>query len=144
MTEKQIDEAKAKMSIGKNGALRGLFYHKNGLPRFGLLSNDDILGKLKIRWDNSLEYAGLIHLLGANLHHLRKQARDYGQPWIDFQAQGKGKSVAFHGYENEDIDKIAANIKKYRSIAENLVRISEDTKKIGDQKIREIRKRLTA
>jgi len=135
MTEKEIEIAKKKLSCRNHGELRKLFYKKNGLPKQTLLTNRQILEKLKIleKEPNTLEDEGLLRILGVSLAYLRKQAKQANQAWVDLEiGQGNKKSVARHGFSS-DIEQIMKNANKYDSIALQRESIAEKTRLIAGQ-----------
>lgn len=132
MTEREIEKAKSCLCTRRDGPLRKLFYDRNGMPKEGLLTNRQILARLKIQDfnPNSLEHSALIGILGASLAHLRKQAKDAGLAWIDVETTMDGQKVARHGYM-QDISLILANADKFDDISASRKRIAKQTRAIA-------------
>ena len=134
MKESEIDLVKERLHVNGKGPLRKLFYQRNGLPKQGLVSNENILKKLDIDvvGTNSLETKGIIALLGAALAYLRKQAKDAGLAWIDWEQTTPHGRFARHGFI-DDIDKIDENATKYEKRADQTKAIAEKTSTISKQ-----------
>jgi len=143
MNEDQVKVIKDKLHVNGSGPLRELFYTKIGLPRQGLYSNDEIFNRIDIdiKTMNSLEAKGTKIILGASLAYLRRQAKDAGLAWIDWNTtvEGSGRGFSKHGFLN-DIDKIIENTVKFDTIAEQHVAIAELTKGVDDVQIAILKK----
>lgn len=133
MTEQEIDRARKSLRVEGKGALRGLFYKKNGLPKQALFTKRQILDQLGIlsMEPNSLEYDGLMRILAGSLAYLRRQAKESSLAWLDIELQGRSR----HGY-SDDIDKIVSNAEKFESIASGRAEIAKQTRKIATQHLR--------
>jgi hypothetical protein len=153
MTEKEVQEIRAKLRANVNGPLRKLFYLRNGLPRQGLKTNDDIYNSLGIDLSNAntLEVQGVKNILCLGLAYLRKQAKDAKLGWIDWEstksrtwedANGETRttqaSIAAHGFL-DDIDKFISNADKFEKIAENRTAIAQTTRDISTTQVKRIR-----
>lgn len=140
MTETHITEAMGLLGSSVAGPLRKLFYQRNGLPKQGLLTNEAIFKKLGVDEynPNTLEKRGLSHKLGETLARLRKQAKDAGLAWIDFESSTTGQKVSRHGFL-DDIEKIIDNAMKFEEIAHARMDIALVTKAIADKKLIELK-----
>lgn len=138
MNVKEVDRIIEKLHVNGSGPLRELFYTKIGLPRQGLYSNDEILNRIDIdtRAMNLLEVKGVKITLNGSLAYLRRQAKEAGLAWIDWNTtvEGSGRGFSKHGFLN-DIDKIVDNTSKFDKIAEQHANIAELTRGVDDVKI---------
>ena len=142
LTEQEIEKIKNTLSPKEHGELRSLFYKRNGLPKQGLYTNRKIfeLCKIPIEKLDSLQYEGVLRFLGASLAYLRKQAKDSGMAWIDFEVlQANSKRIAYHGYI-DDIDKLITNAEKFEAISDERKQIALVTRKIANQRVIELKK----